>query len=383
MLEDGRMRSVGLFAGIGGFEVGLQRAGIDTELLCEYWEPASDVLRRRFDADVVGDICELESIPKVDVVTAGFPCTDLSQVGRTAGIDGSESGLIREAFRLIENTPPTWVVLENVPNMLSLGGGAAMSYIAEWFEERGWNWAYRTVDSQHFGLRQRRRRVFLVASRTEDPREVLFGHEAGVPRVKKEHSAYGFYWTEGNRGVGWGAGVTPTLKGGSKLGIASPPAVWRVGHTAGEAIARPSLKAGERLQGFRSDWTDLGSRDGARWKMIGNAVSVPVAEWIGKGLAAPKATVDVDTRSLSAGERWPVAAASIRGSRQAWQLSERPLAKRPPHSLAAMLSEYGVDPLSFGAANGFYTRLRSSKLRVPQEFRAALAAHVTAVAATA
>ena len=138
-------------------------------LLCEYWEPASDVLKQRFDADVVGDICDLESLPKVDVVTAGFPCTDLSQVGRTAGIDGTESGLVREAFRLIEETPPRWVVLENVPNMLSLNGGAAMSFIADWFEERGWNWAYRTVDSQHFGLRQRRRRVFLVASRTEDP----------------------------------------------------------------------------------------------------------------------------------------------------------------------------------------------------------------------
>src|SRR4051794_8476877 len=98
MLEDVAMRSVGLFAGIGGFDVGLQRAGIKTDLLCEYWEPAATVLRKRFDADIVGDICDLKSLPSVDVVTAGFPCTDLSQVGRTAGIDGRESGLVREAF---------------------------------------------------------------------------------------------------------------------------------------------------------------------------------------------------------------------------------------------------------------------------------------------
>ena len=106
MLEDERMRSVGLFAGIGGFELGLQRAGIDTELLCEYWEPAAAVLKKRFDAEVVGDIRDLKSLPSVDVVTAGFPCTDLSQVGRTAGIDGTESGLVREAFRLIEQDAP-------------------------------------------------------------------------------------------------------------------------------------------------------------------------------------------------------------------------------------------------------------------------------------
>ena len=60
---------------------------------------------------------------------AGFPCTDLSQVGRTAGIDGEESGLVREVFRLIAKNPPTWLVLENVPNMLSLHGGAPIRYI--------------------------------------------------------------------------------------------------------------------------------------------------------------------------------------------------------------------------------------------------------------
>lgn len=374
------MRSVGLFAGIGGFEVGLQRAGIDTELLCEYWDPAASVLKKRFDADIFGDIRELVSLPSVDVVTAGFPCTDLSQVGRTAGIDGSESGLVREAFRLIEKTQPRWVVLENVPNMLSLGGGAAMSFIADWFDQRGWNWAYRTVDSQHFGLRQRRRRVFLVASRTEDPRGVLFGDEAGAPKITTSHTAYGFYWTEGNRGVGWGAGVTPTLKGGSKLGIASPPAVWRVGSTAGEAIARPSIKAGERLQGFRSGWTNVGSKEGLRWKMVGNAVSVPVAEWLGHGLVMPKDPVDVRRRCLVEGQRWPSAAASVRGVRESWELSERPLVKRAPQSLSALLGAYGLQPLSHGATNGFYTRLQASTLRVPPEFRAALAAHVQASA---
>ncbi|WP_107706266.1 DNA cytosine methyltransferase [Nocardioides allogilvus] len=375
------MRSVGLFAGIGGFELGLQRAGIDIELLCEYWDPAAAVLKSRFDADVVGDIRDLVALPEVDVVTAGFPCTDLSQVGRTAGIDGNESGLVREAFRLIEKTPPRWVVLENVPNMLSLGGGAAMSFIAEWFEERGWNWAYRTVDSQHFGLRQRRRRVFLVASRSEDPRGVLFADDAGAPVPRASHAAYGFSWTEGNRGVGWGDGVTPTLKGGSKLGIASPPAVWRLGVDAGQAIARPSVCTGERLQGFRAGWTDIGAKDGVRWKMVGNAVSVPVASWIGRGLASPRDVVDVDRRTLAAGERWTAAAASMGGAREAWALSERPLALPARSTLAALIDKYGGVPLSYGASNGFYTRLQASSLRVREDFLVALAEHVRLVGA--
>ncbi len=375
MLEDVGMRSVGLFAGIGGFELGLQRAGIVPDLLCEYWTPASEILRARFDADVVGDIRELRSIPKVDVVTAGFPCTDLSQVGRTAGIEGSESGLVREAFRLIENAASTWVVLENVPNMLSLRGGSAMTYIADWFEERGWNWAYRTVDSQHFGLRQRRRRVFLVASRSEDPRAVLFAEDAGPTTARANHSAYGFSWTEGNRGVGWGDGVTPTLKGGSKVGIASPPAIWRIDGEPGRAIIRPSVRAGERLQGFRAGWTE-GSKDGVRWKMVGNAVSVPVAAWIGRGLTPPGDPLDVDRRALRPGDRWPSAAASIGGVRESWSLSDRPIHAKPPSTLSGLIDRHGGTPLSFGATKGFYSRLHASSLRVRDDFETALVDHL-------
>ncbi|WP_271636898.1 DNA cytosine methyltransferase [Solicola gregarius] len=173
---------------------------METELLCEYWEPAADTLRRRFDAPVVGDIRELRSLPTADIVAAGFPCTDLSQVGRTAGISGDESGLIREVFRLVADTPPTWFVLENVPNMLTLQGGSPIRHVTEWLDENGWNWAYRTVDSRHFGVRQRRRRVFLVASKTQDPRTVLFADETGGSSAQKRHTAYGLLGPSGNRG---------------------------------------------------------------------------------------------------------------------------------------------------------------------------------------
>src|SRR5262249_8725864 len=153
----------------------------------------ASTLRRQFDAPLVGDIRELESLPRVDVVTAGFPCTDLSQAGRTAGIDGAASGLVREVFRLVEAANPRWVVLENVRNMLSLHSGRPIRDVTRWFEDHGWNWAYRTVDSQHFGVRQRRRRVFVVASRSEAPRGVLFADDAPVGgAADRQQSASGF-----------------------------------------------------------------------------------------------------------------------------------------------------------------------------------------------
>lgn len=372
------MRAVGLFSGIGGFELGLQKAGVDTELLCEWWDPAASVLRSRFDAEVVGDIRGLASIPEVEVLTAGFPCTDLSQVGRTAGIGGNASGLVREVFRLVEENPPRWVVLENVPNMLGLAGGAAMAVITDWFAERGWSWAYRTVDSQHFGLRQRRRRVFLVASPTEDPRNVLFADETTTAGTRAAHRQFGFSWTEGNRGLGWGPGVTPTLKGGSAVGIASPPAVWHIGRDPGAEIVRPSIEAGERLQGFRAGWT-AGARDGMRWKMVGNAVSVPVAAWIGRRLVEPGEFVAVE-RTPRRGGRWPAAASNASGSVEAWALSERPLPIRARTTLGGVLDDYGSEPLSHGATVGFAGRLAASSLRYEPDFMLALQTHAAVMA---
>lgn len=379
MLEDHDVRAVGLFSGIGGFELGLAKAGIATDVLCENWDPAVAILKRRFQSDLVGDIRKLRSLPKCDVVTAGFPCTDLSQVGRTAGIDGAESSLIREVFRLVAKNPPAWVVLENVPNMLSLHGGAAIRSITDWLGSHGWNWAYRTVDSQFFGVRQRRRRTFLVAARSEDPRTVLFADEAPQRAGRNFHRAYGFYWTEGNRGLGWGEGVTPTLKGGSKLGIASPPGVWLRELPDGDAIVRPTIEAGERLQGFRSGWTNAGAKEGVRWKLVGNAVTVPVAEWIGKRLINPGSPVDVERWEFDRCGRWPRAAAAIGGVMEGWKISERPLQATPPASLASMMNRYGAVPLSIGATRGFSTRLKASKLRSRPGFIEALESHIHAL----
>ncbi|MFL6139459.1 MAG: DNA cytosine methyltransferase [Frankiaceae bacterium] len=106
--QGGHVRIAGLFAGIGGIEQGFRAAlgteAIETALLCENWAPAARVLRSRFEAERWhDDIDTLPRIPpKLDVVAAGFPCTDLSQAGRTAGIAGSQSGLVFTLLTLVE-----------------------------------------------------------------------------------------------------------------------------------------------------------------------------------------------------------------------------------------------------------------------------------------
>src|SRR5436190_2157274 len=128
------MTGIGLFAGIGGIELGLTRAGHRTEMLCEIDLGARTVLTHHFEMEVHPDIRKLGSFPRVDLMAAGFPCQDLSQAGRTAGIIGHQSRLIGEVFKRIRSSRasgPRWLLLENVPFMLQLQRGKAMRYLVD------------------------------------------------------------------------------------------------------------------------------------------------------------------------------------------------------------------------------------------------------------
>ena len=124
-----------------------------------------------------------------------------------------------------------------------------MRYLINELEDRGFRWAYRVVDSRSAGVAQRRQRVIMVASRTRDPANVLLVDDAGEPSDDYyADAAFGFYWTEGLRGLGWARDAVPTLKGGSAVGIPSPPAVWILSAPLGQRIVVPSIAEAEALQ---------------------------------------------------------------------------------------------------------------------------------------
>lgn len=188
------MDVVSLFSGVGGIDLGFERAGMTTRLLCEIDKHARAVLAHRFPGvPIHPDVTELTAddlraagaVPSRTVLVAGFPCQDLSVAGARRGMgreSGTRSALFWQVDRILAEFRPAWVVLENVPGLLSSHGGRDMGAVLGALADRGYGFAYRVLDAQFFGVPQRRRRVVIVGRLGDSgaaPARVLLEPEGG------------------------------------------------------------------------------------------------------------------------------------------------------------------------------------------------------------
>ncbi|MCQ4158773.1 DNA cytosine methyltransferase [Roseomonas sp. GC11] len=161
------LNSLDLFAGIGGFALGFERAGIRTSAFCEINPYPQRVLAHRFPGvPIYPDVRELsavrlrqDGVPLPDLICGGFPCQDISLAGRGAGLSGERSGLWWEFHRLINECRPAWVVAENSPALRSRGVDAVLRSLAEIGYDALWN----CIPASALGARHRRDRIWLVA----------------------------------------------------------------------------------------------------------------------------------------------------------------------------------------------------------------------------
>lgn len=371
------LTAVSLFAGVGGFDLALQRAGVQVTAAVEIDPAARGVLADHFphtrlyedvtrvhayksclsdpalrqhteeqqqphyrgsDADRVGEGACPGCLPDIDpsrtVLTGGFPCQDLSVAGHRAGLGGARSGLFWEIDRLLAELRPRWVLLENVPGLLSSHDGRDMGAVLRALGQRGYGVAYRVLDAQHFGVPQRRRRVFIAGCLGDwaAPAQVLLEPESGgggpAPRRRSGEgvaAATGGGVADGRRsltsptvtskwakGSGGPAGdeaqnlltFQKVVRSGERDTAGElPPEVWAArdvastlnphdltsGTRAVDVVVEPVVRRltpteCERLQGFPDGWTATShgrpQADSARYRQMGNAVAVPVVEWI-------------------------------------------------------------------------------------------------------
>ena len=164
-----------LFSGIGGFELGFHQAGWDTLWQVEIDPINRAVLADRFPASrQYSDVrnCGRRNLGPVKCVTMGFPCQDISVMGshgERSGLRGDRSGLFAEGLRIITEIQPQWLVIENVPRLLTIHAGADFEFVIQSLAERGYLGFFRVLDAQYFGVPQRRRRLFIVAGFGKHP----------------------------------------------------------------------------------------------------------------------------------------------------------------------------------------------------------------------
>lgn len=180
---------VSLFAGVGGFDLAMQRNGVKVVASVEIDKACNQVLAKHFpDTKQFTDITEVKGSDLINagflrdggIITGGFPCQDLSVAGKRAGLAGARSGLFWHAARLVEETQSEWFIIENVPGLLTSNGGKDFGIVLGTMAELGYSCAWRILDAQYFGVPQRRRRIFIVGRRAGNasPAEVLFNSKS-------------------------------------------------------------------------------------------------------------------------------------------------------------------------------------------------------------
>lgn len=337
-----------LFSGIGGFALGLQKAGIklNKHYFSEIEPHAISVYQKHFpNAKGLGDVKTIESFSKIgqiDLVTFGFPCQDLSTAGKGKGFDGTRSVLFYAATQIIRQIRPTHFIFENVKGLLSNDDGRTFEKVLQEIADIGlYDCEWQLVNTKWF-LPQNRERIYFVGhlrgkstpkvfpiteddikniglsgyyantltTRYKDSVGTYVAESEFVQKTKRNSQGYRVNSVNGNSvcltsasgGMGAKTGLyavravlTPERvkkrQNGRRFKEVGEPAFTlttqdqhgvmlnKIGEMNGLKIRKLTPVECERLQGFPDNWTE-GFSDNQRYKMLGNAVSVPVPEFI-------------------------------------------------------------------------------------------------------
>lgn len=182
-----QLKSIDLFAGIGGIRLGFDRAfgkDIETVFVSEWDEYAQKTYKANFDDDfeIAGDITKINEsdIPKFDICLAGFPCQAFSLAGQRKGFEDNYKGLCRgtlfqDVARICEYHKPKVIFCENVKGLVIHDRGRTFKIICKTFEELGYKVFHEVLNSKDFGVPQNRERIYIVAFRNDiAPKEFIF-----------------------------------------------------------------------------------------------------------------------------------------------------------------------------------------------------------------
>ena len=300
-----------MFAGIGGIDLGFEQAGCEIVWANEIDKYACKTYRLNFGEDylVEGDIKDIstKSIPKFDILTAGFPCQAFSSVGLLQGFDDPRGNLFFEVIRVVKDVKPRVVFLENVANLLKHDDGNTFKVIKRMLEELGYTVLFQVMNAKEYGnLPQQRNRIYIVAFRFKK-NLAKFKYPEMIPltrtafdlydKEKKEEKYYmdGHrmwdrmmeYMTERNRVyrfTDWGLsrsreGICPTLLAAMGSRFERIPFFYD-----DYSVRLMTPRECARMQGFPEDYILPETNEKQVYKQIGNSVAVPVVYRIAENI---------------------------------------------------------------------------------------------------
>ena len=314
-----KLKFFDLFAGIGGFRLGMERAGHECIGSCEWDKHARETYKKNFGSypeyDDAKDL-HPQSLPYFDVLCAGFPCQAFSIAGKRMGFEDTRGTIFFEIARIAKEKRPPYLFLENVRGLLSHDKGRTFDTIISTLDEMGYDAEWQVLNSKYF-VPQNRERIFIVGHlRDRSSRKVFPLGDFDSEIDKQKLTQIGNIDTKGHNSL-WGRVYDPNFIGpslnangggmGAKTGLFAVDMVYMANTNAnmkqreqertetwtlgtgndfgireGMRIRRLMPIECERLQGFPDNWT-IGS-DTQRYKQCGNAVTVDVVEYIAKEL---------------------------------------------------------------------------------------------------
>ncbi len=281
------------FAGIGGFDVAFEKHGFSTAFLCEINPFCNQILSRHWPkVQKANDINSIkyDEIPDSEVWCGGFPCQDISVARGSSerlGLKGTRSGLFYRFSELIEAKMPEVVIIENVAGLFTSNKGRDFGVIIQTLSALGYGIAWRLLNSRYFGVPQSRTRVYMCCWKNNPQKalEVMFD-KAGAKKPKNERIDFITEESKPNEypkvpKVAYCLAATSGRHTGTD---------WSRTYVVCEnGVRRLTPVESERLQGLPDNWTlpseelvDDENINTLRYTAIGNAVSVPVVEWVAK-----------------------------------------------------------------------------------------------------
>ena len=300
------MKFFDLFAGIGGFRVGLEAHGHECVGSCEIDKYARKIYAKNFGHEPrFKDVREIETkdLPEFDILCAGFPCQSFSIVGNRKGFEDKRGNLFFEIIRLAKEKRPSILLLENVKGLLSHEKGETFRIMLQTLDECGYDVSWQLLNSRYF-VPQSRERVYIIANlRGSSGRKILPLGKVSKRNDKSRKELYAedecsstltaTYW----KGYGGGRPMIKESKpvqmnyranvnSNMKERVQDRDETWTLTTnsndftiTDGDRVRKLTPTECERLQGFKDGWTK-GISDTQRWKCLGNAVTTNVVEYI-------------------------------------------------------------------------------------------------------